>query len=429
MIPAIFRNQAAASFGLVLIVTLLAGCGTGMNGSADVPRATTHMQGAASSSLDDKPTEPGASISNSTERSYGVTDQEDAARLENLWVTRTSGDSDINYPIGPGDLLEINAQYVDELRAKPVRVAGDGTIDLPLLGTLRAAGLSEEALSAEIARKLRKYVYNPEVEVFVTQYHSHQVAVVGAVKAPGLVTLSDSKETVLDMLKHAGGTNGDAADAVILFPAGHGNNDSPDISSGLLEAAGVAPGGTGHGTLDEQPAPQNSQAERTAGPQDLQPVIIPLDPTSLTSTSISFRSSENFLRMPVRPGDLILVPGGGEVMVIGWVRAPGRFQITPGLTALEAIAAAGGPLYAGDQSEVRLIRTGPSGTKRIIPVNFAAIKKGNSEDPAVFPNDVIEVPVSTVKIVPYELFTLIGRTGLGVATGGMSMGVGGVGMY
>ena len=78
---------------------------------------------------------------------------------------------------------------------------------------------------------------------------------------------------------------------------------------------------------------------------------------------------------------------------------------------------------------VRLIRTGPSGTKRIIPVNFAAIKKGNSEDPAVFPNDVIEVPVSTVKIVPYELFTLIGRTGLGVATGGMSMGVGGVGMY
>jgi polysaccharide export outer membrane protein len=115
-------------------------------------------------------------------------------------------------------------------------------------------------------------------------------------------------------------------------------------------------------------------------------------------------------------------------MVIGWVRAPGHFPITPGLTALEAIAAAGGTLYAGDQSDAQLIRTDPSGTKRIISINVPAIKKGNSEDPAVFPNDVIEVPVSTVKLVPYELFTLINRTGMGVATGGMSMGVGGFGM-
>ena len=114
-------------------------------------------------------------------------------------------------------------------------------------------------------------------------------------------------------------------------------------------------------------------------------------------------------------------------MVIGWVRAPGRFQITPGLTVMEAIAGAGGPLYAGNDSAVRLIRTGPSGAKRIIPINFAAIKKGNSQDPAVFPNDVIEVPVSTAELVPYELFTLITRTGMGVATGGMSMGVGGFG--
>jgi polysaccharide biosynthesis/export protein len=426
MIPGIFRNQPAASIGLLLIVTLLSGCGTGMNAGADVPRATTPPNGSASASSDGRSTESDSLIGNSMDQSYGVTDQEDAARLQHLWVTRTTGDTDTNYPIGPGDILEVNAQYVDELRAKSVRVAGDGSIDLPLLGTLRAAGLSEEALSAEIARKLRKYVYNPEVEVFVTTYHSHQVAVIGAVRSAGLITLSDSQETIIDMLKRAGGTTPDAGDSVILFPAAQGNNAGQGSSPNLLKAADVDTI-AGHITASSNHDPQNSSRPRSDVPQNFQPVIIPLHPTSLTSNSMSLPTSENFLRMPVRPGDLILVPGGGEVMVIGWVRAPGRFQITPGLTAMEAIAAAGGPLYAGDQSDVRLIRTGPSGTKRIISINFAAIKKGNSEDPVVFPNDVIEVPVSTAKLVPYELFTLIARTGLGVATGGMSMGVGGFG--
>jgi polysaccharide export outer membrane protein len=422
MTAAIFRNQAA-SIGLLLIVILLSGCGAGMNAGGDVPIATTPTNSSASASSDGRSAESDSLGGNSMDGSYGVTDQEDAARLRHLWVTRTTGDTDTNYPIGPGDVLEVNAQYVDELRAKSVRVAGDGSIDLPLIGTLRAAGLSEEALSAEILRKLRKYVYNPEVEVFVTTYHSHQVAVIGAVKSAGQITLSDPQETIIDMLKRAGGTTPDAGDSVILFPAAQANNAGQASPPDPLKAADL----DGHIAASSSQGPQNDSGLGSDVPQNFQPVIIPLHPTSLTSNSMSFQISENFLRMPVRPGDLILVPGGGEVMVIGWVRAPGRFQITPGLTVMEAIAGAGGPLYAGNDSAVRLIRTGPSGAKRIIPINFAAIKKGNSQDPAVFPNDVIEVPVSTAKLVPYELFTLITRTGMGVATGGMSMGVGGFG--
>ena len=190
--------------------------------------------------------------------------------------------------------------------------------------------------------------------MFVTTYHSHQVAVIGAVKNAGLITLSDTQETIIDMLRRAGGTTTDAGDSVILFPATEGNNAGQGSSPNLLRAADVDTA-AGRMTGNNNHDPQNSSLPGTAVPHNFQPVIIPLHPTSLTSNSMSLPSSENFLRMPVRPGDLILVSGGGAVMVIGWVREPGRFQITPGLTVLEAIAAAGGPLYAGDQSDVRLI--------------------------------------------------------------------------
>jgi protein involved in polysaccharide export with SLBB domain len=430
------KERTAIVTALLLTAGLMSSCGAGTNSGTGGMTAGAHPQSMADSSVASvSSTGSAASEINSAGRNYSVTDEEDLVRLQHLWNARTTQNIDNNYPIGPGDVLEINAQYVEELKAKTVRVAGDGSIDLPLLGTIQAAGLSEVALSAEIAGKLRKYIYKPEVEVFVRSYQSHQVAVTGAVKNAGPITLSDSKETILDMLKKAGGTTADAGDAVIFFPGGDGNGAGGDGNSAgqggssiLLETAEVA---RKHTTSDGHHNPQNSGHGRTAAPQDLEPVIIPLRSTSLTPNrryTMSPPGTENFLRMPVRPGDLILVPGGGEVMVMGWVRAPGRFRVSPGLTALEAIAAAGGPLYAGDQSNVRLIRADPSGTKRIIQINVSAIRKGNAEDPAIFPNDIVDVPVSKVKLAPYVFYTLLTRTGLGVATGGVGMGVGGVGM-
>jgi protein involved in polysaccharide export with SLBB domain len=415
----LLKNRSAIFGALLFCISLMTSCSAGTNSRAVTMGAGAQPRDTASS----------APETASAGRTYGVTDEEDSAKLQRLWVARTAEEANLDYPIGPGDVLEINAQYVDELKGKTVQVEGDGTIDLPLLGSIRAAGLSQKALSREMVQKLRKYVYDPEVDVFVQHYHSHQVAVVGAVKNPGLVILSDSQETVLDMLKQAGGTTADAGGAVILFPGGQDNAKTQANPSGSAQTARVARTAAEFTTLDAHPEQVNRSQGTNATPQDLQPVIIPLGPTSLTSHSISFASTENFLRMPVRPGDLVLVPGGGEVMIIGWVHAPGRFRVSPGLTVLEAIAAAGGTLYTANQSDVRLIRTDISGAKQTIQINVAAIKEGKAEDPAVFPNDVIEVPVSKTKLVPYMLYTLVTRTGMGIATGPVGMAVGGGGGY
>src|SRR5690242_18404945 len=144
---------------------------------------------------------------------------QDTTRLDALFRSRTHGETVADYPIGPGDVVEISVPPIDELRERTVRVEADGSISLPMLGTLQAGGLTEKQLRAELSDRLKAYMYKPEVDVFVKEYRSRQVAVVGMVNNPGLVTLTVPNETVLDMPTRSGGLNATAADEIILMPA------------------------------------------------------------------------------------------------------------------------------------------------------------------------------------------------------------------
>src|SRR5690348_9331209 len=144
---------------------------------------------------------------------------QDTTRLDALFRSRTHGETVADYPIGPGDVVEISVPPIDELRERTVRVEADGSISLPMLGTLQAGGLTEKQLRAELSERLKKYMYDPEVDVFVKEYRSRQVAVVGMVNNPGLITLTGPDETVLDMMTRAGGLTSTAADEIILMPA------------------------------------------------------------------------------------------------------------------------------------------------------------------------------------------------------------------
>src|SRR5687768_9561448 len=85
----------------------------------------------------------------------------DLQRLADLWHRRTKGGSISDYPIGPGDVLEISVPGMEELKDRVVRISGEGTITLPFTGTVRAGGLSEHELREEIRRRLANYMYNP----------------------------------------------------------------------------------------------------------------------------------------------------------------------------------------------------------------------------------------------------------------------------
>lgn len=144
----------------------------------------------------------------------------DLERLADLWQKRARESSHADYPMGPGDILEISVPAIEELRDRVVRISGEGTIALPFIGVVGAAGLSEAELREEIRRRLEAYMHRPQVNLFVREYRSRQVAVLGAVAKPGLYNLASGADTILDMIGLAGGMKEEAAPRIFFIPAG-----------------------------------------------------------------------------------------------------------------------------------------------------------------------------------------------------------------
>ncbi|MGH7878361.1 MAG: polysaccharide biosynthesis/export family protein, partial [Candidatus Binataceae bacterium] len=309
------------------------------------------------------------------------------SRLTELWSRRTSATSSghEDYPIGPGDVLTVSVPEIDEIKDRKVRVSTQGTIELPLIGVVSAGGLSEDGLASELDLKLQKYMFNPQATVFVDEYRNREVAVVGAVNKPGLLVLTSPAETILDVLTQAGGVAATAADELVLIPGDERSAASPQLPGG------EAGGGDAAGTL----AMANSAHA-----------------VSISLRSGSLTGSGKYLSLPVRPGDVIVVPGGGQVMVVGWVHNPGHFEVGSGLTVLGAIGEAGGPMYAAATKEITLIRSEKDGAKSSVRVDLDKISHGAEPDIAVKANDVIDVPYSDWRIGPYIFYSVVERIGI-----------------
>jgi protein involved in polysaccharide export with SLBB domain len=119
----------------------------------------------------------------------------------------------------------------------------------------------------------------------------------------------------------------------------------------------------------------------------------------------------------VRPGDVIIVPGSGEVLVQGWVDKAGSYKITPGLTVLGAVAAAGGALFAADINAVKIARTNERGEKISLLADLEGIKRGEKPDIAVLEGDVVEVPSHAPMLVVqglYRFFSTVVHIGASV---------------
>jgi polysaccharide export outer membrane protein len=110
------------------------------------------------------------------------------------------------YLIGPLDVLVIKVWGQQNLTG-PVDVAADGNISMPLIGDVKADGLTKEQLKGEIARRLSEYLNNPEVDVQVVKINSKSFFVYGAVGKPGEYPLIKAT-TVLDAMSSVSGFGG-----------------------------------------------------------------------------------------------------------------------------------------------------------------------------------------------------------------------------
>jgi polysaccharide export outer membrane protein len=303
------------------------------------------------------------------------------AQLDALWMKRGSDASGADVPIGPGDILRISIPGMDEMTDAnndvSVRVGGDGKIKLPLIGTVQAGGLTQDQLASSLRERFGYYMYNPPVRLFVTEYHSREVGVFGAVAKPGLYDIIGPTETIQTMIAAAGGMSDAAAQHIQFTPASVVRTE----------------GGARTVSLHEGDDPRlNSESAELPGS-----LIIELHDTQ----------GKEYLKMPVRAGDAIVVPVLGQVMVEGWVQKPGPYPITPHMTVSGAVAAAGGAVFAGDTTDVKVIRPGSNGGQGFFLVNLEGVEEGHAHDVPLQSADVVEVNASDVKIVPYGVYSTV----------------------
>jgi polysaccharide biosynthesis/export protein len=107
------------------------------------------------------------------------------------------------FVIGPEDVLTVHF-WRDQEMSGDVTVRPDGMITLPLVGDIRAAGLSTEALKEVVEKAASRLITEPNVTVAVKELNSRKVFITGEVTKPGPYPLTGPR-TVLQLIAVAGG--------------------------------------------------------------------------------------------------------------------------------------------------------------------------------------------------------------------------------
>jgi polysaccharide export outer membrane protein len=313
-----------------------------------------------------------------------------------------------SFVLGPGDLLLISVPLIDQLKDRKVRVSEDDTIALPLVGEINVAGMTEKDLRAALADRIGKYMYHPQVEVFLDQAEDRQVAVLGAVKTPGRYVLASRADTVMTVIGRAGGITEGAASRIFLIPAPVADVQSSATAPMVQVASADSTTITPVSAASDRPRDGALNANALAHPSNESDAGLGGEQLVI---DMSKPKSQRYTEIPARPGDVVLVPLAGEVTVQGWVEKPGSFKVTTGMTVLSAIAAAGGPQFS---SSATLLREQPNGGKHSIALDLSKVKTGEQPDLQVEGGDVVVVERSVVGAVPYSVYFLIQHVGIGL---------------
>jgi polysaccharide biosynthesis/export protein len=264
--------------------------------------------------------------------------------------------------IGSGDVLDVKvySNYGAPDISQKARVSNTGEISLAMVGNVPVAGLTAEEAEARIERNFQEqqFLKRPHVSVFVDQYGSEEVSVLGEVLKPGMYPLVSAR-TLLDMIAVAGG---------------------------------VTPTAGNVATITHKPSPQ-------------QPTTVPL-------------SGEGTQRQNplILAGDTIYVEKAGIVYVVGEVGRPGGFPINSntGITVLQAIALAEGTKPGASLNKSKLIRK-TQGTLSETQIPLKKILASKSSDLPLRPGDIVFVPSSAAKGAARRGLEAIVQTATGVA--------------
>jgi polysaccharide biosynthesis/export protein len=264
------------------------------------------------------------------------------------------------YVLGPGDELSVSAIDVQELGKEPYRVALDGNLTIPLAGSIPATGLTIEQITAAISGRLSKYVKSPQVTVGLLEMRSQPVSVLGEVRNPGVVQLMGQK-SLFEVLSLAGGLNPEAGNAIRL---------TREKQWGAIPLADAKADETGDFWVAE------------IGVKEI------------------LEGSSPEKNIAVKPNDVITVPKGEIVYVLGAVKKSGGFVLgaRDRVTVLQALAMAEGLDHFANTANAKIVRKTDAANKPLeIHVDVGKLLRGKTDDITLADNDILFVPVSGTK--------------------------------
>lgn len=268
------------------------------------------------------------------------------------------------YRIGPGDVLEVRVLNRPQLSRTAVRVDNRGMIRMPMIESDIRAGCSTESDLAEaVAALYLKYQRHPHVDVFVKDYSSRPVAVMGAVDKPGQFQLQ-RRVRLLELVSLAGGPTERAGQRILVA---HSSEMSPCDTGLVANASG----------FESYDLNNTLKAEVESNPY-------------------------------VRSGDIITLPEAQQVFVVGNVFRPTTIPLKEKITVSQAVAMAGGTMPDAKKGSIRILRQLPgSPTKTEIVIDLNAISKRKAEDVELKANDIVEVPTSSGKRILRSLLSAV----------------------
>lgn len=240
------------------------------------------------------------------------------------------------YRVGAGDVLAVEAYTHEEISGSFAVEAG-GDISFPLLGRIRVEGRTTSEIADDLEALLEKdYYVDVQLQVEVEEYRSQPVTVLGEVSRPGTFYL-EGRTSLHKILAEAGGIKATAG-AVIELRRLEASEQSSEPVVRVFETQSVATGEQGRDVI-------------------------------------------------LKPGDVVSVSAKQRYFITGEISKPGQYDLSPGMTLMQAISQAGGQgKFASQTVEVH---RGGEGEKEILAFDLSHIRKGKAPDPAIEAGDVL----------------------------------------
>ena len=289
-----------------------------------------------------------------------------------------------SYIIGPGDVLDLKLFDAEELSGS-LEVLNDGSVPLPLVGSVRLSGLTLQQATLWVKQLMSKELLRPDLQLRVVNPRPIRVALVGQVERPGIYSLTTSE---------TGQTEGGPEIRL---------SGLPTVVDAIQKAGGITQNANLRGVVLQRRLPgTDSELRYKQAELDLLDLVLDgnqsQNPFLFDGDTIRISEAEETPEEAVELAAVNLSPQVISVNVIGEVEEPGRVELQANTPLVQAVLAAGGPknwrASTGNVELVRINRNGSATLKRFrIDLGEGA---SNEKNPPLRDGDSIKVNRSTL---------------------------------